>query len=226
MRLQQVFSLWLCLYYLPTTWPPPLPTHTLIHKMQCLSHLPIIVCRVAVLVLNSQCLRWIALPAALLERHQLWKCWQTEKAAESFLMKIRKLFLLSLYHQNNKHAGTDSIGLPHWKFTTATASAVKKLQSVGKEKAGPEQIFTFHTSPSFVITGFSPFYRCQYFICIVQNMAMTSSWERGPLKNQQTLNPLQQKSVHCSHNPWLCTVGCKYTDICLNMMLVLKTSSS
>lgn len=48
----------------------------------------------AALVLSIQSLCWIIPPAVPLERHQLWKCWQTEKAAESFLMKIRKLFLL------------------------------------------------------------------------------------------------------------------------------------
>lgn len=38
-----------------------------------------------------------AVRTALLEPHRLWKCWQIEykKAAESFLMKIRELFLLS-----------------------------------------------------------------------------------------------------------------------------------
>lgn len=68
---------------------------------------------VTALVLNSPFRCGTALPAAPLERHQLCKCWQPEKAAESFLMKIRKRFLLSLHHQNNNSAGTDSIGLSH-----------------------------------------------------------------------------------------------------------------
>lgn len=160
--------------------------------------------------------------------------------------------LLSLHHQNNKHAGTDSIGLPHWKFT-ATALAVKKLQAFGEYKAGPEQIFYFphftficHNRFSFLRVSVLDLH-C--WVLLSQNIQdgrkVTTNVIPGVNTKEKKISitqsagfcnrcPLQQKSQFIVATvPWgkrkLCILGSKYSvamDICANMISVMKAPGS